>query len=101
MPQRTEHVVADTKLTPLLVSKGNPLMWTTSLPTLLVIFPVFLLKPVNCTVAPRVESITEPTRPATKPAKNTCWLLLEVPSGHEVEEAHYVEPTGMDSPHIC
>jgi hypothetical protein len=73
--QRTEHVLADTKLTPLFVRIGIPLIGTTSLPSLLVTFPVFLLKPVNCTVAPSTESMMDPTTPIKRPAHNNALNL--------------------------
>lgn len=63
-----EHRLAETRLTPLFVRSGHPLMWLTSAPTRPVIFPVFLLNPVNCTVAPSTESIRDPAKPPNRPA---------------------------------
>ena len=59
---------AEVRLTRLFVSKGWPLMCTTSGPGLLVTFCVCLLKPVNWTVAPRTESSNDPSNPAAAPA---------------------------------
>ena len=62
--------LAASRLTRLLVKKEWPLMCTTSGPSLLVTFCVTLLKPVNWTVAPRTESIKEPSSPAAAPAQS-------------------------------
>lgn len=59
---------AEMKLTPLLLRIGIPLIGVTSSLLLDVSFCVFLLKPVNCIVAPSMESISDPINPAIKPA---------------------------------
>ncbi len=53
--------------TPLFDKSGTPLMPMMSLEYLLVSLPVFRFTPVNWIVAPRIESMTDPTRPAPKP----------------------------------
>eukprot|EP00204_Picochlorum_oklahomense_P003118 CAMPEP_0118801646 /NCGR_PEP_ID=MMETSP1161-20130426/3122_1 /TAXON_ID=249345 /ORGANISM="Picochlorum oklahomensis, Strain CCMP2329" /LENGTH=105 /DNA_ID=CAMNT_0006729603 /DNA_START=12 /DNA_END=329 /DNA_ORIENTATION=+ len=55
---------ADTMFTPLLSKTDIPDILDTSGPDVPVILPVTLLYPVNWTVAPRIESIREPTSPA-------------------------------------
>ena len=60
---------AEIRLTALLLRRGSPLIGVTSEPVFEVSFCVFLLYPVNCRVAPRIESIKEPIRPPNKPAK--------------------------------
>ena len=70
-----EHRLADTRLTPLFVSSGQPLMWLTSGPTRPVIFPLFLLNPVNCSVAPRAESMSDPAKPPKSPADSAFHLF--------------------------
>ncbi len=54
--------------TPSLSSSLVPDILTTSSPARLVMRPDFLLNPVNCIVLPSMLSMTEPTKPAARPA---------------------------------
>jgi hypothetical protein len=72
--QRLEYPMASDR-TALLESSGMPLIGTISLLYFDVSFPVSRLKPENWTVAPSTLSISEPTRPAAKPAACRMPLL--------------------------
>jgi len=57
----------ENRFTALLSRIGFPAMYFTSFAGLLTTMPVLSSKPVNCIVAPKYESTTDPSNPARPP----------------------------------